>query len=368
MTAWIKRERQTRTKVDDKSSERISRKRGQIAAYRAMAAVQITVQLILWIMLKAYDKGMQTTWQSALMLAVPVIGLYLLWTAGKGGLSSNAARFWLLALIPCLLIDAAVLVTVLDAFVSEMMPAYSPVLRLAIIGFLSLWAVCGARQNGVAYGVAALRHVLLLAFALGTFLLNADINVDRLHPLLGGGVSTTALNALEGIGGVWGVSLLFALPGISRVNMSIVKIKRRGAWIYALLPLVLCVVLALWLGLARPWRADDAMTMGERLMGLARNSRSILICELVGVGWLLALPCALFGCVRSGESLLSNAFPKLPRLLGTLAVLMPAVVYAFFCGNNGLGFAEAIMPYRIVLGAAAGIAVLVCGIREAGKN
>ena len=42
---------------------------------------------MLWVTLYAYDRLVQTTWQAALLLALPLAGLWALWRRGEGALA-----------------------------------------------------------------------------------------------------------------------------------------------------------------------------------------------------------------------------------------------------------------------------------------
>ena len=363
MVQWLKKTRQTRTDVTSQQSQQANRKRGELIAYRATLCTQMTAQLLLWVVLIAYNQSAHTTWQAVCLLAAPMALLLALWRGARKGLKASAAKYVVLLLLPNLLLDASVLTAALDGMMGEMIPSYSPHARVALICVLIFFAVVRSGNNGVAYGVACLKHLLLLLFVLATVFLGADVSTDRLWPVLGAGAGHTALTALSGAGAVWGVALLFAMPVRNESEQALAKQARKkprfAAW--AIVPLALCLIWTLWLCMARAWRPDDVLTMGERMMGLARGSDSILLTELAGLFWLLLLPCALCGCLMSAEKLTTNAFGKLPRWLPVLVFVGAAGAFAFFCDEVSISWLQPLLPWRAVVSAITAGGVWIMG-------
>ena len=75
ITAWFRRARQTRTPVHSPSEAQRYNARAMLGAYRTLGALQIGAQLVLWITFYGYDQTVQTTWQAAVMLLVPLAAL-----------------------------------------------------------------------------------------------------------------------------------------------------------------------------------------------------------------------------------------------------------------------------------------------------
>ncbi|MEG0996833.1 MAG: hypothetical protein RSH26_07715 [Clostridia bacterium] len=372
MTAWFRRARQTRTPVHSAASEARSKRRGALAAYRVMISTQIATQLLLWVTLYAYDETVQAAWQAAVLLIVPLCALWGLWRAGKGGLRTHAGKLIGLALLPCLLLDTMLLLHCAAGLMTELIPAYSRVLRPLLIAALCCLTACLGRENGVAYGVSALRMLNVLLFLLATVFLNADADAARLWPLLGQGVGRTAMSALGGSGAVWAVGLLFVLPfrkekAICAAQPSIhpaeVSTRRSRTVFAALLPWVGCVIWALCYGMARPWNPGDTLTLGERLMGLARHSRSMLLSEISGFWWLILLPCSLAGSVICGQKLLRHAAPKLPRSLAAAALIVPPLLCELFFHNGIDAALKLVLPWRGALSLLAGGAMLLASAK-----
>ena len=83
MTGWFRRARQTRSAVTNREEARRQQRRAARAAYRTLGAMGLAAQLMLWVTLYAYDRLVQTTWQAALVLALPLAGLWALWRAAQ---------------------------------------------------------------------------------------------------------------------------------------------------------------------------------------------------------------------------------------------------------------------------------------------
>ena len=118
------------------------------------------------------------------------------------------------------------------------------------IAALCLATTCLGRENGVAYGVSALRLLNILLFLLASVFLNADAEPARLWPLLGKGFDATAVSALGGSGAVWAVGLLFVLPLRKERAVNVVepsgaadkRARRSRTMFWVLLPWLACVV------------------------------------------------------------------------------------------------------------------------------
>lgn len=361
---FIKRFAQTKTTVNSPKTEAEDRRSGTVNAYRSLAVIQMTVQLMLWVTLFCYDRAIQTTWQAALMLIVPLGLLWTLWTAGRDGIRTKAGSYAVLLLLPCLLVDATLLLFALTELMSEMVPSYSLPLHVVLATAICYANICLSHENGVAYGAKVMRWGLLGLFALGTVLLDADANGYRLWPILGLGLGNTALSALEGSGSVWGVALLFILPmgkdgripAPSRIGQS----KAAHHTIpWALVPWVLGFIWAMWISLTGPWNALDHFTIGEKLIGMALHSGHVLLSELTNVMWLLGMVIGIVGCATSGEKILRNVLPKMPHLLSAAVVLLPAMAMSLLFQDSLLSIIAVMLPYRAALSLAVAAAMIV---------
>lgn len=83
MTGWFRRARQTRSTVTNREEAHRQQRLAACAAYRMLGAIGLIAQLMLWVTLYAYDRLVQTTWQAALLLALPLAGLWALWLRGR---------------------------------------------------------------------------------------------------------------------------------------------------------------------------------------------------------------------------------------------------------------------------------------------
>ena len=337
---------QTRTSVHSRAQAQRQARDGRAAALRLTGSVQLAAQLFLWVTFYGYDHAAQAVCQAALLLMVPLAGLWLVWRRGEAAVESRAGAYAALPLLACLLADAALMLYVLCGYIDALIPEYSwPV------GAVAAAAVCWltllmSRRDGVAYGTVVLRAPLVLLFVLGTVFLRSTSRADRLWPILGQGFSHTALAALGGAGAVWSAALLFVIPGNSGKPSSV-------RW-NALIPWIFGAVWALWYGFVRPWTPGDALDVGERLMGLARHADSVLNYQLAGLMWLVLLPVSLTGCALAGEVILCRAAPKCPRVLASAAV--PGIALALvLLWPAGLPAAlEQALPWRAAVSAICG--------------
>ena len=357
MTGWFRRARQTLSTVKNREEAQRQQRRAACAAYRTLGVLQLAAQLMLWVTLYAYDRLVQTTWQTALLLALPLAGLWALWRGGESALSTPGGAKVTLALLLCLMLDAAVLLRTLAGYISQLIPEY-PFWACAVVPAVLCWmAALLSRENGAAYGASLFRLLLLGLFLLATVFLNTNAHPVRLWPLLGQGPGKTAAEALAGAGSGWGVALLFVLPLHSRQSAAALSADRHAAGraaVWTAVPWLMCVIWALWYAMVRPWRSGDMLEVGERLMGLARHSHSPLLYECSGLMWMLLLPLALTGCAVSGEKLLRCAVPRVPRSVTALLPLLPGTVAALVWPDELLDALGWALPWRALLSAAAG--------------
>ncbi len=343
---------QTRTRVHTQAAQQQERQAGYCAALRAMAAVQLGAQLLLWITFFGYDRVQQTVWQSALMTGPVMAALYLLW--------KNAApnRWAALALLPCLQLDACLALLALSGLIAQAIPQYPAWVGAVVPCAACVLTVLRAGTRGVGYGAKLFQWLLLGLFVLSTVFLRASDRADRLWPILGSGLGPTALAALAGVGSVWGTALLFALPQEGQPPQKALR--------WALIPWVLGCVWALWFGFVRPWAAGDALAVAEKMMGLARHAMSVMLYELAGVLWLLLLPLALCGCAVSTELLMRRAWPRLPRPFPAVVALLPSCLMLLCDAGQALRVLETLLPYRAPVALACGAAL--CVLRGKGKK
>lgn len=354
---WFHRLRQTRTSVHDES-ERQRQERGSLLnACRLSGSVQIAAQLLVWVPIFAYDRSEQTVWQAALMLLIPLLLLFFVWKKGAGAVGTRAGAWWTLPLVLCLMLDAALLLRVLAGYIGRLIPEYPYGLTVLAPLAACYVSVLLTRKNGASYGMWTLKWAFVFLFLTSTLLQGADGNAVRLWPLLGQGLGQTALTALMGCGGVWGVALLFLTPDGQGEKQG------HPPALYAAIPLVMGVIWSLWFALTRPWRPGDGLVIGERLMGIARHSSSTVLYELTGLWWMLLLPCALIGGLTAAERLLRAVWPRLPRSLAALIPVLPAVILCVGWRDEMLSWLAVALPLRaaVSLISGAGMAVTANG-------
>ena len=344
---WLEKITRTQTKVDSMAEEMAERRKGHTKALRTLAAVEISLQLLLWVCFGGYDRAAHTVWQPALLLALPFALLCFVWTKAAPGLAKNAGKWLPLALLPCLMGDAALLLYALTGLIDSMIPEYP-----FAVGALSVAAVCWltvliSREKGVAYGLSVLKWALVLFFLLGTVLLNASRRADRLWPMLGQGFANTLRSALPGAGAAWGAALFFVLPKEEHPT------AKTSLW--ALVPWTLGAVWALWHGFLRPWTPGDALSVGERVMGLARHASGVINYQLAALLWLCGGPAALCANALSAEMILHAAAPRFPRALASLIVLVPALIGLIFFTPQLPLWLTVVLPWRAVVSLAAGL-------------
>ena len=138
MTGWFRRARQTRSTVTNREEAHRQQRLAACAAYRMLGAIGLIAQLMLWVTLYAYDRLVQTTWQAALLLALPLAGLWALWRRGEGALATQKGARCTLLLLPCLVLDAAVLIRTLAGYISQLIPEY-PYWACALVPAVLCW-------------------------------------------------------------------------------------------------------------------------------------------------------------------------------------------------------------------------------------
>lgn len=346
--------KQTRTRVHTPQAQQRERERGLLSAARSCAAIQLGTQLLLWIFFYGYDQAQQAVWQSALMLLLPLGALWLVWKSAA--VDHPAGKWWMLPLLLCLLADAALMVTALGGFVSQLVPndpAWVPGLLSVGICYL---AALRSRERGVKYGSAVMAVPLVVLLLFGTVFLRASTRSDRMWPILGDGLLSTAQSALGGIGAVWSVSILFALPRSPKV------LWKSCGW--AVVPWALCTVCAVWFGFVRPWAAGDDLAISEKMMGLARHAHSVILYEMSGILWMLLIPTSLIACFSTGGELLTRAFPRMPLWAALLPVPALACTAALAFPENIFGLLGTALPWRWVISLICGLGLVIAGRRQ----
>jgi len=345
---------QTRTDVHTPAAQRRARARGDAAAYGWLSALQLGAQMLLWVAFFAYDRALQATWQAMALLIVPLLALYAVWRWGAPALQTRAGQLACLSLLPCLMLDAAFLLFALSGLIGELIPQYPAwVGVLAPAVACALTALC-AQSRGAAYGAYTLRWLLALLFVIGTLFLRASSRSDRLWPLLGKGVENTALTALSGAGGLWGVALLFTQGAKGA--------KKRLR--FALAPWAVACIWALWFGLLRPWGEGDVLSLSQKLLGLSRSASGMVVYELAGLLWMLLLPLSLTGACCAGEGILRGALPKCPRWLSPLLIPLPGAALLLCLSQSASDVLSAALPFRAAVSLLCGAALCLIARKE----
>lgn len=358
MIRWIQKKSRTRTKVHSQSQAAAERRRSRAAALRSVAAVQTAAQVLLWVPFSGYDGAVQAVWQAALMLALPLAALWLTWRSGERAAESRTGSRIALALLPCLWLDAAFLLYAMTGLIDYFIPEYPYAAGTAAAAAVCWLTVLTSRRSGVAYGTSALKVPLILTFLLGTVFLHASSRADRLWPILGKGLAQTALTALNGTGSLWGAALLFLLPG----RMDRPTSLRSSGWAWAVW--MAGVLWALWFGFLHPWAPGDALSTGERLMGLARHAGSVVNYSLAGLMWMLLLPLSLTGNISAGEVLVRRVWPQLPRTVAVLIVPLPALLALLLFPAQLPDMLGLLLPWRGAWSLLAGLAMDLAARKE----
>lgn len=344
----------TRTFVHSWQAQRRQRMQSEASACRALACVQLGAQILLWITFFGYDRAVQAVWQAALLWLIPFLLLWFVWKQGAKVIQNT--RYALLALLPCLMLDAAFLLYVFSGYIGQLIPQYP--------GWTGVWAAGGfalltaylARTRGVTYGADLLKGMLVVLFLFATVFLRQSTRADRLWPILGRGFPNTLLTAAAGAGSLWGTALLFALAG---------EEEPKGKTVFwGLIPWGLGCIWALWYGFLRPWAFGDVLPVAEKMMGFARHASGVTLYEMAGLLWMVMLPLSLTGALSTGEKLVKNAFPKCPRILPLLGVLLPGMLALLIAPEKMVSLLDAALPWRFAVSLITGIGLIVLGRRK----
>lgn len=345
---------QTRTGVLTPKAQRRSRARGDTAAYGWLGAFQLGAQLLLWVAFFAYDRALQTTWQATVPLIVPLGALYAVWRAGSPALQTRAGQLVCLALLPCLMLDAAFLLFALDGLIGGLIPQYPAWVGILAPAVICVFTALCARARGAAYGAFTLRWLLALLFVVGTLFLRASSRSDRLWPLLGKGLANTALTALSSMGGLWGAALLFVqAPSVHGSRLR-----------FALAPWAVACVWALWFALLRPWDMGDVLSLSQKLLGLSRSASGMVVYELAGLLWMLLLPLSLTGACSAGETVLTRVLPKCPRWIPAALIPLPGALLLLFFSQSAGDILSAALPWRAAVSLLCGAALWLIARKE----
>lgn len=359
MIAWIRRARQTRTQVDSPGAMQRERDAGLRLAFRVLGAMQLTTQLLLWTIQFGYDHLRQTTWQAAVFLTVPTLLLWLLWRrACRGGLEGGR-RYWALLLLPNLCLDAYLCMLASNSLISDLIPAKTPLAWPLVVTFFPVVSSWLSRDKGAAYGAYTMRWLLAALVLCSTVFSGGDASLERLHPLLGDGLGKTLLFAAPGMGAVWGVALLELFP-LRRGSPEPDRREKRRDWLFIAVPLLCCVLWALWLSMLEPWQPEESWDAGRKLAGLNQYGSNILIYGLGILFWMLMLPVSLLGTTTAGKLLLARAFPKIPKGLWPPALLLPGLALLAVSPSAILDGVPWILPLRYGLSLAAACALCLC--------
>jgi len=330
-------------------------RKSRVQAQRTLVCVMTGYQLLLWVAFFGYDQSGQAVWQSVLMLMVPGAAAYLLWKNSVAALSSKAGRYVPLALILCLLVDAAFLVFSLGGFISQLMPQYPFYVGYAVPCAFAFFTVWLSRAQGVENGAFTLKGLLVILFVFATVFLRASNRADRLWPILGKGILRQLKTALSGAGCLWGAALLFVLP----------KEKGKKAAKFMIVPWLCGSIWALWHGFVRPWSEGDAIAVAEKLMGLARYAHSVTLYEIAGLMWMAGIPLCLCGCVSISETLVTRAFPRCPRVLAAALFLLLPLAANLFWNEKILMVLETLLPWRMAVSLVCAAALFFIARKEA---
>ncbi len=358
--SFLRRSFQTRSQVHDRADAAQRRAHSLRVACRVMAGVQILVQLLLWYVLWLYPQLLQSAWQGVLAQLLPALATWGLWSAIPARAPSPMALRLRLLLLPCAVVDSAALLETLSMLCQWQLPSwpsYGVALGLFLFVYL-ITALSGA--HGAAYGVNQIRILLLLLF-FGMLVPRAQPDVNRLWPLWGGGFPALLQGALGGVGGVWGVALLFALP---KSAASPEGDRRSTTLAWAFLPVLLAALWALGSCLGADWQFSAGLPPKEKMILLTWQGTDLLSLQATTVAWLMLLAASLVGNAASAVTLLEEAV-RLPRFLSAFLYLLPALVFAFLPEEKTLGLLELLLPYRLALSLGAGAAILLAERKRA---
>lgn len=354
--SFLRRSLQTRSTVHDSSDAAHRRVQSARVAYRVMAAIQILVQALLWYILWLYPQLLRNAWQGILLQLLPALATWGLWSAIPARACSPTALRLRLLLVPCAMVDGSALLVTLSMLCQLQLPAWpSHGVALGLFFFLYLITLLSG-VHGAAYGVNQIR-VLLLVLFFGMLLPNGAPDVNRLWPLWGDGFSPLLKASLGGVGSVWGIALLFALP---RDALSPhVQDRRSTTLAWGFLPVLLVALWALWTCLAGDWQFSAGLLPKERMIVLTWHGSDLLSFQATTAAWLALLSASLVGNAASAVSLVREALPRLPKFLSTALYLLPALFFCFLPPESALGLLALLLPYRLALCLGVGAAILL---------
>lgn len=331
------------------SAQKRERAHGLGSASRTAAAIQLGTQLLFWIFFYGYDQSRQAVWQAMLMLALPLGALWLVWK--NAAADHPSAKWWMLPLVLCLLLDAVFLLLALSGFISQLIPNYPAWVTVVFPAALCFLTALCARPRGVKYGAAVLCVPLVVLLVFGTVFLRASTRADRMWPILGDGLLSTAKSALNGAGAVWGAALLFGQE------------KKTAGWAAA--PWALALLCAVWFGFLNPWAAGDDLAVAEKMMGLARHAHSVILYEMSGILWMLLIPTALICCLSASSGMISRAFPRLPLWAALLPVCLLSSAAVLWLPERLFALLQTLLPWRYLISFLCGLGLLITGRRSA---
>lgn len=361
MIAWLKKARQTRTRVTSASAMAEERIAGLELAARTLCAVLLTVQLLTWLTLFAYDSQLGDSWRSALLTLLPLAALLILWQFSAKRPLVGPRRWLLLLLVPNLWLDIYLCMLGSSSLLENFIPSFPAYGRVLVVTLFPLATVLLSRRNGVPYGVFPLRYLLILMFAISTVFSGADISLRRLQPISLPGLRDLSTGVISGAGAVWPVCLLFLLP----LSVPRSQEKKKGLPLFWLIPAIMFLLWALWMSMLHPWQYGDPLLPGQKLTAISQYSRSMLINQLGTLFWTSILPAGLIGSLYAGQEILMTAMPRSPRLLWPLALLLPGAVLLLLPRAWVMGWMEWLLPLRWLTAFAAGVALLFVKGKEA---
>lgn len=342
--------KQTRTTVHSAAARRREREKGFLSASHAAAAIQIGTQLLLWIFFYGYDRAEQTIWQAVLMLAIPLALLCFVWQ--NAAVDHPAAKWWMLSLNLCLLTDSLFLITALSGFISQLVPTYPSWAVVVFPVLICYLTALRARPQGVRYGSSVLIIPLVMFFVFGTVFSSASTRADRMWPILGNGLLSTAKSAVHGVGAIWGVALLFWHPGS----------RKAAGWAAA--SWALALLCAVWFGFLNPWSAGDHLAVTEKMMGLARHAHSVILYEMTGILWMLLIPAALSACFSFSGQVISCAFPRLPLWTALAPAAALPTLFVLIWPEYAFTILAWLLPWRYAVSLLCGLGLMILQRRQ----
>ncbi len=348
MAGRLRRMIQTHSKDHSPADQKDSILHGLRKSQRVTVAVQLATQLLLWLFLWLFDELLQASWQGIVLMLAPALVLFFLWSAFPLRPATLAMRRVRLLLLPCLWLDAALVLITLSLFSQLQLPNWPNHAIDIGIGLLAFATVTLSGKHGVAYGINALWWVAVLMLV-GTLTFSGAPSPENLWPIFGNGIPVTLRSALWGIGGVWSVGLLFTLPrDSSHARRPDTKPRLLP---YVLVPIVLVGIWIFYHCMRGVGFGVNFYAPKEKMIVLSWMGTNLLLLFFTTVLWLMLLPMALSANATCGVSFLTEAFPRMPRRLAALLCLLPPVVLAMFPEAATLRSLQAILPYRFLLSA-----------------